>query len=387
MNLWSILKRELRQMFIKDPKRALYLFGACALYILLFGSLYGTHVVNAVPTVVYDEDQSTLSRSLLQAFADSERYEIVGYANSLEEMDEYMHSKQAFAAINIPSNFAKNAKLGHSSPVLVEINGTNLIIANAALASAQEIIQTVSTSVSNQLIQGTGQMPEQALHKVAPVSLGLRVLHNSTLSYVDFFVLGLAMAALQQGIFLSVGASMIYEYQNMEELKEASLLSIMAGKLLPYWLCGTLAFVMALSISNLAFHIPFNGDFLSLLGLGTIFSFTITAFASLIAANCKDEVTFSQFALAYAVPAFVFSGYTWPQYAMDTISTAISYTFPITYFADTVRALMVAGHAPLLKTNMLILLLIGIALLLLSTLVYKHRRAKFSFSKKEVASI
>jgi len=204
------------------------------------------------------------------------------------------------------------------------------------------------------------------------------VLHNSTLSYLDFFVLGLAMAALQQGILLSVSASMIYEYQNMQELKDASVFSVMAGKLLPYWLCGTLAFVMALTISSLAFHIPFNGDFASLLALGSIFSFTITAFGSLVAAYCQTEVTFTQFSLAYAVPAFVFSGYTWPQHSMDTISLAISYLFPITYFADTVRALMISGHAPALQKNILILLFIGVILFAMSTLVYMNKRKQLS---------
>ena len=378
MTLWHIIKREFRQMFVQDPKRVVYLFGACAMYILLFGSLYGTHVVNAVPTVVYDEDQTTLSRSLLQAFADSERYQMVAYVTSQEEMDKYLHSKQALVAINIPSKFSQNAKLGLSTPVLVEINATNLITANTTLSAAQEIIQAFSNNMGSKLIQSSGLMPDQALHKAAPVALLLRVLHNSTLSYLDFFVLGLSMAALQQGILLSVSASMIYEYQNMQELKDASILSVMAGKLLPYWLCGTLAFVLALLISSLAFHIPFNGDFASLLALGTIFSFTITAFASLVAAYCRTEVTFTQFSLAYTVPAFVFSGYTWPQQSMDTISLAISYIFPITYFADTVRSLMISGHAPALLNNILILLLIGIILLAFSTLVYIKRRKQLS---------
>lgn len=385
MNLWQIIKREFRQMFVQDPKRVVYLFGASAIYILLFGLLYGTHVVNAVPTVVYDEDQTTLSRSLLQNFADSERYKMVAYVTSQEEMEEYLHSKQALVAINIPNTFSHNAKLGLSTPVLVKINGTNLIITNTALSAAQEIIQAFSNNMGSHLLQTTGQMPQQALHKVAPVSLELRVLHNATLSYLDFFVLGLAMAALQQGILLSVSASMIYEYQNMHELQNVSTFTVLAGKLLPYWLCGTIAFVMALTISSLAFHIPFNGDFASLLALGTIFSFTITAFASLLAAYCRTEVTFTQFSLAYAVPGFVFSGYTWPQYSMDVISTVISYTFPITYVADTVRALMVSGHAPALHKNILILLIMGVILLTISTLVYINKRKHPTISAEKTA--
>lgn len=378
MNWWDILNRELRQIFIQDPRRFIYLFGACAVYILLFGLLYGTHVLSAVPLVVYDEDQTSLSRSLVQAFEDSERYHIVAYVTSQEEMEEYLHTQKALTTITIPRNFSRDTKTGHSASVLVEVNGTNLIIANSVLSSAQEIIQAFSNNAGSKLVESTGQMPDQALHKVAPVTLGLRVLYNSTLSYLDFFVLGLAMAALQQGILLAVGASMISEYQNIQELRDVPALHIIVGKLLPYWFCGTLSFIMALTISTLAFDIPFKGDFASLLALGTAFSFTITAFASVLGAICLDEVSFTQFSLAYAVPAFIFSGYTWPQHSMDTLSLAISYIFPLTYFADTVRALMVSGHASTLQQNILILLIIGTILLAISTLVYINRRKHLS---------
>jgi len=378
MNWWYIFKREVKQMFIKDPKRVLYLFGACAIYILLFGLLYGPHVISSVPIAIYDEDHTSLSRSLIQSFNDSERYQIIAYANSREELEYLLQEKQALATITIPLDFSRNIKTGHSMPVLVDVNGTNLIISNSVLSSAQEIIQSLSSAVATKKLEATGQLPEQALHRVAPVTLGLRISYNSTLSYLDFFVLGLAMAALQQGIFLSVGASMIYEYQNQQDLQEIPIPQIIAGKLLPYWLFGTLSFVMALALSTLAFQIPFKGAFTSLLALGTVFSFTATALASVMATLCRDEVSFTQLSLAYTVPAFIFSGYTWPKHSMDTLSTAISSTFPLTYFADTLRDLMLTGHAPALQHNILILLLLGTTLLIISALLYKAKRKSLS---------
>jgi len=381
MNWRYVLTREIKQLFLQDPKRAMYLFGACALYILLFGLLYGPHVISAVPIAIYDEDQTSVSRSVIQAFDDSERYQIIAYAASREELEGLLHEKQVQATITIPIDFSRNIKTGHSPSVLVDVNGTNLIISNSVLSSAQEIIQVLSSKAATMKLASTGQLPEQAFHKAIPVTLGMRILSNSTLSYLDFFVLGLAMAALQQGIFLAVGASMIYEYQNLHELQEVPTFQVIAGKLLPYWFFGTLSFIMALALSSLAFHVPLKGDYTSLLALGTVFSFTATALASVIAATCQDEVSFTQFSLAYTVPAFIFSGYTWPQHAMDTLSMIISSTFPLTYFADTVRSLMITGHAPALQNNILILLLIGSTLLIISTLLYSNKRNSLLLSK------
>lgn len=378
MNWRQIAKREVKQMFIQDPKRVMYLFGACALYILLFGLLYSSHVITAIPVVVHDEDHSYVSRSLSQAFEDSERYQVIAYVSTSEESQEFLRDKKAQAVITIPATFSRDIKTGHSASVLVEANGANTAIASATLTTAQEIVQTFSNQMGATLITATGQMPEQALHKVAPVGFQLRILHNSTLSYLDFFVLGLAMAALQQGILLSVGASMISEYRNMEDLSHVHPLQVIIGKLVPYWLCGTLSFVMALGIASIAFHIPFKGGWGSLLAIGIAFSFTITAFGSVIAALCKDEVSYTQLTLIYAVPAFVFSGYTWPHHSMNAFSQLFSYTFPLSYFADTIRALMVSGHAPALQNNILMLLSIGATLLVISIFLYSKKRKQLS---------
>ena len=49
---------------------------------------------------------------------------------------------------------------------------------------------------------------EQMLKKrISPVETTLRVLNNPTQSYMMFFVTGLAMAAMQQGFFLAIGAA------------------------------------------------------------------------------------------------------------------------------------------------------------------------------------
>ena len=78
MNIWQIFKREVHCMFIKDWRRANFIFGASIAYLVIFSLLYAPHVVQNVPLVICDEDQTQLSRSLVQAFADSERFQIVG---------------------------------------------------------------------------------------------------------------------------------------------------------------------------------------------------------------------------------------------------------------------------------------------------------------------
>ncbi|AIF50978.1 ABC transporter permease [Pelosinus sp. UFO1] len=371
MNWWHIFKREIRQMFFTDRRRAIFLFGASLAYLILFSLLYGTHTVKAVPLVIYDEDQTQFSRLLIQAFDDSERFQIIGYVTTQDDMEDVLHEKEAYAAIHIPEKFAQEAKSGRSSTVLLMADGANIIITSTVTGAAQEIIASFSKEVGARLSEtNAGQLPPMALDKTSPIDLRLRVLNNPTQSYLSFFVLGLSMASFQQGVFLAIGASLLSEYQTPGDLKNAHPLHILIGKLLPYWILATLAFFITIIIAIDLFGIPGKASFTSLLLLSANFIFAAIGFSAFIASICNNELTFTRISIAYTVPAFILSGYTWPQEAMDTIGKTLSYALPLTYFSNTVRELMVAGYSPFLYHNSFILFLFGLVFTSIATLCY-----------------
>jgi ABC-2 type transport system permease protein len=381
MNWWHICKRELQYIFRKDPRRIGFIFGASLAYLFIFGLLYAPHVVKNVPLIIYDEDQTTLSRSLVQALSDSERLTLVGQPISEEEMLDFLHEKQAFAAVHIPHDFAKNVTTGHSSPVLLMVDGSNLLITNTVTTTIQEVIMTFYQPISAKLTEAAGQLPTAAHNKSAPIQFNLRVLNNPTFSYLNFFVLGLAMAAFQQGIFLSIAASIISEYQ-LSELAKVHPAHVFLGKLLPYFVLCTFSFFLTLLIAMKVFEIPCKGSYSSLLYLSTAFIITAMGISSLVASFCKSEVTFTKLSLTYAVPAFTISGYIWPLHSMDAFNQFFAYTFPMLYLADTVRDIMVAGYAPLYYRNITVLSLAGVVLILLSAWIFAKRRRQLTLASE-----
>ncbi|MHC1745616.1 MAG: ABC transporter permease [Negativicutes bacterium] len=376
--VWQICKQEFYWMFRKDPRRAFYLFGSSVFYVILFGLLYSPNVVNYIPTVVYDQDQTVLSRSLVQSFDDLQRYHIVDYVTSEEEMDAAIRQKTAHAAISIPPNFARDIKKGLSSQVLVSANGSNIAIGNAIISSAQEIIAAFSAKVSQGLAENTvGLLPGPAAHYSAPVTFQLRALNNPNLGYLNFFVLGVVMAALQEGILLALGSSLLNDKHDMDHFSQGRPLILLIGKLMPYWLGGMIAFVCSTWLSVLLFDIPCQGNLLQLLLLGAAFTFAVTALGGLAALAFSDEVDFNRLVLIYAVPAFIYSGYTWPQQSMDQVSFLLSLTFPMTYVTSNLRSLMVAGYAPNLSNGIGVLFLMGAVAFCLAGLVYHRQRMCF----------
>lgn len=377
MSLWQLVCRELYQMAIIDKRRSVFVFGASLAYLVLFGLLYCTHTINSVPVVIYDEDQTRFSRELIQAFDDSERFRIFRYAATQEEMEQVMEEKKTYAAIQIPKKFAQDAKSGHSTTVLLMVDGANILVANTVSTAAQEIIATFSKNAGAELVEATlGQMPALAKNKVVPTEMRLRILNNPTQSYLPFFVPGLAMAAIQQGIFLAVGASIQHEFQCPRELLTASSWQAMFAKLLSYSFSAIIAFFLTIEVGMQTFQIPSKAPLLYVFLLAVSFIVCAVSVSALLASLSNSELTFTRISIAYSVPAFVMSGYTWPQESMGPISKALSYLFPLSYFSNTLRELMLAGYSAYLYRHCVILLSIGVVSFYLATRCFgaKHEQ-------------
>lgn len=385
MKLSDILHLELRSLR-RSPAIAL-LFGIPLLYSLLFGCIYSKNIITYIPAVIYDQDQTATSRALVQAFADSERYRIVDQADTQEGMELALRENRALVAISIPPKFSQNIKLGMASEVAVTANSTNNMFANTVISSSQEIVQTFSVATGQKLLEAANQMPAQALRSAAPVKLGVRILNNPTTSYTNFMLAGLMANGVQIAILLTVGPLLTREYIHMDRWQNTSSASLILGKLLPHWLLAVLSFLTSLGVVTLVWGVPFRGSLLSVLLLGSAFTFLVTAISLLFSAIAKNEAASLQLPLLYIMPGLLFSGLSWPDFAMTTFSHAVSALMPLTYIGDSLRDLLLAGYAPALPQHISILLGSGTVVVLATAAVFSRRRTACSAQGNEGVSL
>lgn len=383
MGILAVIKREFL-LLKNEPKLLLFIFGAPILFTLLFGALYSNNVVKNIPLVIYDGSQTQLSQNLIQGFEDSEKYKIVGYLSSQEEMEKYLQERKAIAALVIPQDFNQKIKKGLSSEALILVNSTNMIYANSVTSSASEIIQTFSGGVSLKYLESLGQMPEAATDKAAPVQMRVRLLYNPTLNYTNFMLLGLLTAVLQQAILLTAALSMIKERKRLAESQGHSSWLIILGKSVPYWLLGTLCFWLIFTLGQQLFGVTFRGSYSALFLLSLVFVFSITYLGMLFSTLCPDELTATQYAMLYAIPSFLYSGYTWPLDSMNSFCRFLANFFPLRYVVVDLRDLALSGYSPTLWPNLTVLLGAGLACYLLTTILFSQQRRKAQ-QKEEVA--
>ncbi|MDF2571124.1 MAG: hypothetical protein K0R55_2728 [Sporomusa sp.] len=375
MTWWRIGLQELIHIIKNYPKLIVIIFIAPFLYLNLYGVLFANHSVDGIPLIVYDESQTQLSRKLVQAFEDSERFSVVAYVDSQEQMQEYLREKKADAALLIPANFARDINTGMSTSVLMESSGSNLLVTNMVITVSQEIIGDFSKERGVSLLSTAGYLPGQADGKISPVKLQTRILYNPLLSYQSYFVFGLVMISFHTALLICSSGSMLMEYK-MGKFKNSSALHVLAGKLLPFWVAGLCAYSVLLALAVAIFDLPFRGNVLELLVLGAAFVFAITSLGSFVISFFQSMLSFYQLVISCTVLIFTISGTTWPLASMPFAVQCLASLFPFTFLANNVRNLMLSGHTVHLYRDVIVLLSYGIITFTLG--LYRFKKSRLS---------
>ncbi|MFB7815997.1 ABC transporter permease [Paenibacillus chitinolyticus] len=347
LKVGSVIAEEWRQIF-KDRRLMAILFLVPILYTTLFGSIYIQHKVTEMQTVVFDEDNSQLSRQIVQAFDQSETFRVVNAYHSEAEVTEAISRGEAKVGVIIPKEFEARIKHGDVQPVMTLIDGANMMISNSATRAANEIVTTYSYGVSGKKLQQQGLQDEQVSSTFSAVPFRYRVLYNPTFNYSDFMIFGLAGAILQQVLLLGIALTITRDkekgiWSRFAEWKKMPW-RLAYAKSVPYFIIGMLNAVVVFTIMLFGFDLPMRGQILMAMLLSACFNFAVLGIGYFISLFSSAQLGSTQIAMLIAVPSFMLSGYTWPFEAMPKALSILGHLLPLTYFLEGVRHVFVKGN-------------------------------------------
>jgi len=375
------------RLFLTEWKRLFYdktirniVFLVPILYMTLFGFLYIEKKVTEISTVLVDADQSELSRELSRAFDADETFAVTAIAATEAEAMKLVEEGEARVALIIPAGLEKNVKTGREAEVLTVIDGSNMLISNAAVRAANSVIKTVSAGATLKKLEASGIWGEEGKTLYTGIDFRYRVLYNPTFSYLTFMVFGLAGTVLQQVLFLGVALSVSQEKEQgtwARTISSNSFFLITACKLLPYLLAGTFNMFLGFALLLKGFGIPYYGSVADLMLVATLFNLAVATIGYMISYLFRDQLQSTQIAMLIAVPSFMLSGYTWPLESMPAAVEAIGKSLPLTYFLDGVREILTKGHGlSAVKQDLLVLAFMSALSLFVAYLIYQFQKRK-----------
>ena len=129
-----------------------------------------------------------------------------------------------------------------------------------------------------------------------------------------------------------------------------------------------------LAASLLVFHIPFAGNFGLLVVCTLLFLLTSLGAGLFISTISRTQQQAMMSSFFFSMPAFMFSGFTFPIRNMPLAIRAIAYVNPVYYFMEIVRGIFLKGAGLLaIWPQMLALAIFGVAILGLSAWRFQKR--------------
>ena len=142
----------------------------------------------------------------------------------------------------------------------------------------------------------------------------------------------------------------------------ASVLEILIGKLLPYFMLGMVATLGSAALVVFVFEVPLRGSLLALLTLSAVFLIPALGQGLLISSLTKNQFLASQIALFSGfLPAFLLSGFLFEIDAMPVPIQIITYLIPARYFVSSLQTVFLAGDVwSVFLPDMAALIVIGV---------------------------
>ncbi len=304
--------------------------------LLIYGFAINTDVKH-LATVVYDQDQTYLSRRLVNAFEQSAYFDIKQKVPTAKSLYQALDRGKVKAGLLIPPNFTKDFLSGRGVDLQLLIDGTDSNPANVALSTSQAIVAAF------------GQKEASRPAQMSAIDFRPRLWYNPDLKSSFFMIPGLVGLVLQLFIPMITATAIVREKErgNIEQLLVTPIrpYQLILGKLIPYVCVGIVMYLMIIEAARFLFHVPIRGNPLTLFMLTMLFltvCLGIGLFASTIAENQQQA---SQIVMFFASPSILLSGFIFPRETMPKLVYYIGNIIPLTYFVKIIRGvtLKVAG--------------------------------------------
>jgi ABC transporter DrrB family efflux protein len=321
----------------RDPFTLFLMLLIPMLQMTIFGYAINTEVRD-IETVVYDLDRRAAARELVDAFENTDYFEVVEFVASDAELDRAIVSGRAKVGIKIPPDYSDLLAAGRQAQVLVLIDGSDSSIATQSVTVAGTLGFRESLDRLASRLPDAGRLP---------IEVRPKMLFNPDSRSANFMVPGLVAIILQIITTLLTAFAVVREREHgtLDQLLVTPIrpLGLMLGKLAPYACVGFVELVSVLLVMRFVFDVPINGSLLLLVAFSMLFIVTALAIGLLISMKAKNQVQAMQLGMLIILPSVLLSGFMFPRGSMPVPMQVVGYLIPATHFVQLIRGIVLRG--------------------------------------------
>ncbi len=361
--LVQLARKELRQT-LRDPRALRVIFVAPIVQLIIFGYAVTTDVKDAA-TIVFDRDNTTLSRELTQDLAASGYFRITATASRAADLADALDHGSALVALEIPRGFQTDLGSGQPATVQLLVDGTSSNTATVAQAYAAQIILRFGQEHSPLTVAQTAKL---SAGRLPGVDLRVRAWYNPNLESRVYNVPGVVgnLMMLMSLLLTTLAVVRERELGTLEQLMVSPLkpAEMIVGKTLPVVGIAMVDLMIITVVATLWFHIPLRGSLAFLVVVSLAYVVCGLGIGLLIStvSNTTQEAFMTMF--MFFLPAMIVSGFFFPIENMPVFFQYLTLINPVAYYVKAVRAIFLKGAGiGVLWPQLAMLLLMGGAIL------------------------
>ncbi len=339
--IWYMVFKEFLQVF-RDPSMVALIF-VVPLFQLIVLSFAITTEVKHLKLVVADLDHSRESREVVRAFSHTDRFDIVGFTQDIEQIKAGMQNWQVQMALVIPPGFGRDLRRGIAPKFQVMADGVDGNTAGVAIGYAQGILLGVSRTVQAE------HAPKLIPASVRPVVMTDRMWYNDNLSSRQYMVPGIVVVLLTILPMMLSALSLVKEAEigTLEQLMVSPLkkIQLLAGKLIPFLILSYVELVLVTVLAVAVFQIEMAGSYGLLAGLAFLYLLTTLGLGIFISTLAKSQQQAMFVAWFFMVFMILMSGFFIPIENMPPFLQHLTYLNPMRYFMVITRDIFQKGSS------------------------------------------
>lgn len=312
--------------------------------------------LNKAAIVVVDDDNSPLSRQLIDAFYPP--YFLPPIAITLAQMDQRMDAGMDTFALHIPTGFERDVLAGHNVTVQLNVDATRMSQAFTGSGYIQAIITAEVTEYRQRFRHDS----------IMPVELVLHARFNPELNSVWFASVMELVSNITMLAIILAGAALIREREHgtLEHLlvMPVTPLEIMLSKVWAMALIVMLASGFSLiAVVQGVLGVPIAGSLLLFFAIVALNVFAATAMGIFLGSVARSMPQFGLLMFLVLLPLQILSGAMTPFENMAAPVQWVMRLAPTTYFVSLSQAILYRGAGfAMLWPDILIISIIGTVL-------------------------
>jgi ABC-2 type transport system permease protein len=370
----AIAKKEFKHLF-RDIRMLLILLLFPVFLLGVFG--YAVNFdVHHIKIVVYDEENSKVSREFISSLTKSTYFDLVGYISNDSQIKEILNEKKAQCVVVIPKDFSRKFYSKQEAKIQYLIDGVDGNSANIIQFYSMAATQALNAKLTTEVLSKAG------VKSFVPIDFRPIFWFNPDLKSTRFFIPGLIAMILIITAAVSVSLSLVREKERgtIEQINVSSIKSseLLIGKTLPYVLLALVNAAMILIAGYILFDVVVKGSYLLLFLSTLIFLIASTSIGILVSVvSDSQQVAFSIATMVTMLPSFILSGFVFPIESMPVIIQVITNITPAKFFINVLRAIVLRGVGVFAIWDQLLYLILYASVLLgAAIIIYNKKEAK-----------